>query len=116
MFRGIILSLFAGTLVTGLASTASAQQANGYTTLSGESLRGLDGKNVSEDFRPPAVSGTSSTSTIPSMSAREKKPESDSNTRKPLPYTDQFDVSTGGSSLNSEEVFKVRYRLTPGKN
>lgn len=115
MFRGIILTLFAGTLVTGLASTASAQQPNSYTTLSGESLRGLDGKNVSEDFRP-AVSGSSSASTIPSMSARDKKPESDSQTRKPLPYTDQFDVSTGGSSLNSEEVFKVRYRLTPGKN
>lgn len=113
MFRGIITALFTGTVVTGLTSTVYAQSGNGTTTLSGESLRGLENREVSKDF-PSVFSGSLRTSGNSSTLLLDNDPNSKPQLKPPIrlpEFVNQLDFSTGGSALNSEEVFKVRYRL-----
>lgn len=70
MFRGIIATLVAGAVVTGLTSTAYAkprvqsQPAKGFTTRSGASLRGLENRSVSRDF-PTFLPDTAEAASIP---------------------------------------------------
>lgn len=113
MFRGVIAALFAGTIVTGLTSTVYAQSSNGANTLSGESLRGLENREVSKDF-PSVFSGSSRTSGNSSTLLLDNDANSEPQSKPPIrlpEFVNQLDFSTGGSALNSEEVFKVRYRL-----
>lgn len=113
MYREIIAALFIGTIVTGLTSTVYAQSNNGATTLSGESLRGLENREVSKDF-PSVFSGSSRTSGNSSTLLLDNNANSKPEIKPPIrlpEFVNQLDFSTGGSALNSEEVFKVRYRL-----
>ena len=113
MYRGIIAALFTGTIVTGLTSTVYAQSNNGATTISGESLRGLQNREVSKDFTS-VFSGSSPSSGNSSTLLLDNNANSEPRIKPPIrlpEFVNQLDFSTGGSALNSEEVFKVRYRL-----
>lgn len=113
MFRRIIAALFAGTIVTGLTSNVYAQSSNGATTLTSESLRGLQNREASKDF-PSVFSGSSRTSGNSSTLLLDNNDNSEPQVKPPIrlpEFVNQLDFSTGGSTLNSEEVFKLRYRL-----
>lgn len=118
LLRGILATLGVGGLVTGFQSTVLAanltvlsQSEAGISTLSGESLRGIENRNNSKDY-----------STI----FPETQPQSQ---RKPILLSDNTDtpviqvpvalldlikkveINTGGSSLDSEQLVKVQYRM-----
>lgn len=140
MLRAIIAALVTGAVVTGLSSTVYAQSitrsqsANGFTTLSGESLRRIENRNFSKDFS--LLSETSPTSQletislpnensaptikIPSLSVFGKKVEIDSGnslsgSKTPvstqLVWSNKLEVSTGGSPVDSERLVRVQYQL-----
>lgn len=114
MLRGIITALVAGTIVTSLTSTVYAQSDANYNTRSGESLQGLQNRSISKDY-PTTFSGNSqnyvnSETLILEENNNNSGPKIKSPIRLPE-FVNQLDVSTGGSSLNSDEVFRLRYRV-----
>lgn len=113
MLRGIITALVAGTILTSLTSTAYAQSEANYNTRSGESLQGLQNRSISKDF-PTTFSGNSRTSGNAETLLLEENNNSGFKFKSPITlpaFVNQLDVSTGGSSLNSDEVFRLRYRV-----
>lgn len=114
MLRKIITALIAGTIVTSLTSTVYAQSEVNYNTRSGESLQGLQNRSVSKDF-PTTFSGTSRTSgNSETLILEENNNNSGPKIKSPIrlpEFVNQLDVSTGASSLNSDEVFRLRYRV-----
>lgn len=114
MLRGIITVLVAGTIVTSLTSTVYAQSEANYNTRSGESLQGLQNRSINKDF-PTTFSGTSRTSgNAETLILEENNNNSGPKIKSPIrlpEFVNQLDVSTGGSSLNSDEVFRLRYRV-----
>lgn len=114
MLRGIITALVAGTIVTSLTSTVYAQSDANYNTRSGESLQGLQNRSISNDF-PATFSGNSRTSgNSETLRLEENNNNSGPQITSPIrlpDFVNQLDVSTGGSSLNSDEVFRLRYRV-----
>jgi hypothetical protein len=141
-FREIIVTVFAGTVVIGLTSTVHAQAIvsapleNSSTTLSGESLRGLEGRNLTKDSSN-LFSGTSPFSdTLPislddtnsapssqvagfSVFGQKVKVPSGRTSRKANDSghigLNNIQFSAGGSSLDSEQVLNVRYQLLSPK-
>lgn len=113
MLRGIITAIVAGTIVTSLTSTVYAQSDVNYNTRSGESLQGLQNRSINKDF-PTTFSGNSRTSgnaeTLTLEENNNSKPQFKSPIRLPA-FVNQLDFSTGGSSLNSDERFRLRYRV-----
>lgn len=114
MRHHIITALVAGTIVTSLNSTVYAQSNTNYNTRSGDSLQGLQNRSISKDF-PTTFSGNSGTSVnsetlLLDQNNNNSGPKIKSPIRLPE-FVNQLDVSTGGSSLNSDEVFRLRYRV-----
>lgn len=120
MLRKIITALVAGTIVTSLGSTVYAQSAPIYNTRAGDSLQGLQNRSISKDF-PTTFSGNSGTyvnseTLLLEQNNNNSGPKIKSPIRLPE-FVNQLDVSTGGSALNSDEVFRLRYRVrTDGNN
>ncbi len=140
MFREIIAALVAGTVFTGLSATADAkprvqsQGEGGYTTRSGASLRGLENRSVSEDF-PTTFSSQPSRVAVPAPILLRDRSEvvpqpqaitvfgqkielgdqnSSSNSPNQAPShvgVRNVEVSTGASSTDGEQLFRVQYRL-----
>ena len=114
MLRGIITALVAGTILTSLTSTAYAQSEANYNPRSGESLQGLQNRSISKDFLT-TFSGNSRTSgNAETLLLEENNNNSGFKFKSPITlpaFVNQLDVSTGGSSLNSDEVFRLRYRV-----
>lgn len=114
MLRGIITALVAGTILTSLTSTVYAQSNANYNTRSGESLQGLQNRSISKDF-PATFSGNSRNSgNAETLILEENNNNSGPKIKSPITlpaFVNQLDVSTGGSSLNSDEVFRLRYRV-----
>jgi hypothetical protein len=113
MLRKIITTLIAGTIVTSLTSTVYAQSEVNYNTRSGESLQGLQNRSVSKDF-PATFSGNSQYSGNAETLLLENNNNSGPKIKSPIrlpEFVNQLDVSTGASSLNSDEVFRLRYRV-----
>jgi hypothetical protein len=114
MLRTIITSLLAGTIVTSLTATVYAQSDTNYNTRSGDSLQGLQNRSISKDF-PTTFSGNSGNSVnsetlLLDQNNNNSGPKIKSPIRLPE-FVNQLDVSTGGSALNSDEVFRLRYRV-----
>jgi hypothetical protein len=118
LFRGLLATLGVSSPIAGLQQAVYAtnpamlsQPESHFSTLSGESLRGIENRNNSKDY-----------STIFS----ETQPQSQ---RKPILLSDNTDtpviqvpvalldlikkveINTGGSSLDSEQLVKVQYRM-----
>ncbi len=143
MFRGIIAVLIAGAVVTGLTSTVCAkpmensQPQDSFNTLSGESLRGLESRNLSKDSST-ILPETSPISERASISARDNnnnnstpvieipaiavfgtkvefsrgRSSGDANSRASGNVElSNLEVSAGASSVDSEQVVKVQYQL-----
>ncbi len=139
MFRGIITAIVAGAIVTGLASTAYAkprgqsQSEGGYTTRSGESLRGLESRSGLQDLA--TSSSESSPSSVPApillhdISQPVTQPQSvtifgekielghrgsSQNSGNQAPSHANLrnvEVSAGASSTDPEQVLRVQYQL-----
>jgi len=114
MLREIITALVAGTIVTSLTSTVYAQSDVNYNTRSGESLQGLQNRSISKDY-PATFSGTSRTfRNSETLTLEENNNNSGPQIKSPMrlpEFVNQLDVSTGASSINSDEVFRLRYRV-----
>jgi hypothetical protein len=139
MFRAITVVLFAGAIVTQLTATVYAkpiersQPENRFNTLSGESLRGLESRNLSKDSPVPEASPISETSSISARDNNNSEPSiqipaitvfgtkveisrgrssGDSNSRASgFVGVRNIEVSTGASSVDTEQVVKVQYQL-----
>ncbi|MGB5959419.1 MAG: hypothetical protein WBG73_02075 [Coleofasciculaceae cyanobacterium] len=113
MLRGIITALVAGTVVTSLTSTVYAQSDANYNTRSGESLQGIQNRSINKDF-PTTFSGNSRTSGNAETLTLEENNNSGPQFKSPIrlpAFVNQLDFSSGGTSLNSEERFRLRYRV-----
>jgi hypothetical protein len=133
MMREIIIPLGAGVLVAGLTPTVSAMPIEpsqpDNATLSGESLQGLDSRSLNDNttFFPQASSRSQPASVaLPDnesenetpaislfgikLSAEDSPSDSDDYPSTHLELSD-LEVSAGGSSLDSEQVVNVKYRL-----
>ncbi len=119
MLREIITALVAGTIVTSLTSKVYAQSDVNYNTRSGESLQGLQNRSISKDY-PATFSGTSRTfRNSETLTIEENNNNSDPKIKSPIrlpDFVNQLDFSTGGSSINSDEVFRLRYRVPTNGN
>lgn len=118
LFRGILATLGVGGLVTGLQSTVLAvnltvlsQSQTGISTLSGESLRGIENRNNSKDYSAISAEPKPITEREPIILSR--------NTEKPvvqipselLELIERIEVDTGGSSLDCDQLVKVKYHM-----
>jgi hypothetical protein len=118
LFRGILATLGVGSLVSGLPSTVLAanstvlsQPESNFGTLSAESLRGLENRNNPKDYS--TIFSETQPLTEKNSILLTHNPEA---TVVPIPaelldLIKKVEVSTGGSSLDSEQVVNVRYRM-----
>jgi len=118
LFHAILATLGCCSLITGLQKAAYAANLtvlspseSGLSTLSSESLLGLENRNSSEDY---------STIFSETKPLREWQPIFLSqNTEVPLiqvptvvlDLINSVEVNTGASSLDSDQLLKLRYRL-----
>lgn len=138
MLRGSTVILFAGAIAFGLTSHVWANPSErsraerNFTTLSGESLQGLENRSTSEDS--PALlrednSGAEtgeillpedkSESEAPEITlfgntiklSTEDSPQSADNRPSTHLELSDLEFSTGGSSVDDEQVMKVQYRF-----
>lgn len=114
MLRGIITALVAGTIVTSLTSTVYAQSDANYNTRSGESLQGIQNRSINKDF-PTTFSGNSRTSgNAETLTIEENNNNTGPKFKSPIrlpAFVNQLDFSSGASALNSDERFRLRYRV-----
>ncbi|MEQ8539551.1 MAG: hypothetical protein RIB93_19130 [Coleofasciculus sp. D1-CHI-01] len=132
MMRKIIIPLGAGVLVTSLTPTVGAMpiepSQSDNATLSGESLQGLDSRSLDNTTFFPQASSRSQPESLAlpdnesenetpaislfgiKLSAEESPSDSDDYPSTHLELSD-LEVSAGGSSLDSEQVVNVKYRL-----
>ncbi|HEY9835060.1 MAG TPA: hypothetical protein V6D26_31200 [Stenomitos sp.] len=118
LFHALLATLGCCSLITGLPKSAYganltvlSPSENGLSTLSSESLLGLENRNSSEidstmfseakplrEWQPIVLSQNTEVSLIPVPTVV-------------LDLINRVEVNTGASSLDSEQLFKVRYRM-----
>jgi hypothetical protein len=118
LLRGILATLGVGGLVTGLQSTVLAanltilsESETAISTLSGESLRGIENRNNLKDYSTISSEPTSIIERKPILLSR--------NTERPvvqipseiLDLIERIEVDTGGSSLDCDQLVKVQYHM-----
>lgn len=118
LFRGILATLGVGGLVTGLQSTVLAanltvlsQSEAGISTLSGESLRGIENRNNSKDYSTISSEPKPITERKPIILSRNTERPVVQIPRELLDLIERIDVNTGGSSLDCDQLVKVQYRM-----
>jgi hypothetical protein len=116
LFRAMLATVGVGGLVTGLPEGVLAANSNvifqpesDWGTLSGESLRGIENRNNVNDYifsetKPPAERE-------PIVLNRETEVSVVQVPETLLDLINRVDVNTGGSSLDSDELVKIRYRM-----
>jgi hypothetical protein len=116
LFRTILATLGVGGLVTGLPSavlsanpTVLSQPESNFSTLSGESLRGIENRNNSKDYLTSETKPR--TERKPILLSRNTKAPAVQIPPLILDVIKRVEVNTGGSSLDSDQVVKVRYRM-----
>ena len=117
LWQGIIVTLGISSLIAVLPkasfaanSTVLSQTESGAIALSSESLRGINQENF-KDYSN-MVSGTKSIPTIkPILLSQNPRDSVIQISPEILDLIKRIDVNTGGSSLDSEELVKVRYRV-----
>jgi hypothetical protein len=118
LFRGLLATLGVGSPIAGLQQAVYAanpamlsQPESHFSTLSGESLRGLENRNNSKDYSTISSEPTSITERKPILLSR--------NTERPvvqipseiLDLIERIEVDTGGSSLDCDQLVKVQYHM-----
>jgi hypothetical protein len=117
VWQGMILTLGISSFIAVLqkaafaaSSTVLSQTESGAIALSSESLRGIEQEDL-KDYSN-IVSKTKSIPTIkPILLSQNPKGAVIQISPKILDLIKRIDVNTGGSSLDSEELVKVRYRV-----
>lgn len=117
MFRGILATLGVGAVITGSSSRvlahpiAFSELETDFCTPSAKSLRDIENRNLSKDY-PILISKNLPIPETEPILLRDKRktpvvrvPAKISNLIK------RVEVSTGGSSLDSEQMVRVRLRL-----
>jgi len=116
--HAILATLGVGSLVTGLQQsvygaslTVLSQPESGLSARSGESLRGLENRSYLKDYLSIFPETKPLTEETPiSLSHPTKSPV----VQVPTVILDlikSVEVNTGGSSLNSDQLLEVRYRM-----
>jgi hypothetical protein len=138
MLRGSTVILFAGAIAFGLTSHVWANPSErsrgeeNFTTLSGESLRGLENRSASEnspallrednsDAETGAISlpENESDSEAPEITlfgntiklSSEDSPQNADNVPSTHLELSDLEFSTGGSSVDGEQLMRVQYRF-----
>jgi hypothetical protein len=118
MFRGILATLGVGAVVTGSSSTVlanptvPAQPESSFDTLSAESLRDVENRNLSKDYLTLSAKSLPTPETSPiSLSDKRNAPVI------PIPaeileLVQRVEVSTGGSSLDSDQLVRLQFSLS----
>ena len=117
MFRGIVATLGVGAVITGSSSKVSAQPVaflepdSNCCTPSAQSLREIENRNISKDYSLLIAKNLPVPETE-IISLRDKR--NDSVVQLPGEISNlmkRVEVSTGGSSLDSEQRVRVRLHL-----
>jgi hypothetical protein len=118
LFRGILATLGVSGLVTGLPSAVLAanssvlsQPESGTSTVSGESLRGLENRNNSKDYSTIFSKTKPMSERNPILLSHNSEASVVQIPAELLDLIKRVEVNTGGSSLDCEELVKVRYRV-----
>lgn len=118
LLRAILATLGASSLVTGLQSTALAanltvlsQLESGINTLSSESLRGVENRTNPKDYLKVLSETKPLNKREPILLSRDTEPSIVQIPTELLDLIKRVEINTGGSSLDSDEAFKARYRM-----
>lgn len=117
MFRGILATLGVGAVVTGSSSTVLANPIvlftpeSDFSTLSTESLRDIENRNLSKDFRPIIAQNSPIPETSPIVLSDKSSTPVIQIPEEILELTKRVEVNTGGSSLDSEQLVRVQLHL-----
>lgn len=118
LFRGILATLGVGSLLTGLQSatlaanlTVLSESESAISTLSGESLRGIENRNNPKDNLTIFSETTPLAEREPILLGRNTQKSIVEVPTVILDLIKRVEVSTGGSSLDSDQRLKVRYRM-----
>ena len=108
-----VSSLVAGVQKAGLAANSNVifQPDGGFSTLSGESLQGIDNRNSEKDYLAIFSETKPPTEREPIVLGRETEVSVVQVPETLLDLIDRVDFNTGGSSLDSDQLVKIRYRM-----
>jgi len=118
MFHAMLATLGVSSLVTGVQKPGLAAnsnvifQSNGdFSTLSGESLRGIDNRNSAKDYLATFPDTRPQPEQEPIVLGRETEVSLVQVPASLLNLINRVDFNTGGSSLDSDQLVKIRYRM-----
>jgi hypothetical protein len=118
MFHAMLATLGVSSLVTGVQKPGLAAnsnvifQSNGdFSTLSGESLRGIDNRNSAKDYLATFPDTRPQPEQEPIVLGRETEVSLVQVPASLLDLINRVDFNTGGSSLDSDQLVKIRYRM-----
>jgi hypothetical protein len=118
LFRAILATLGVGSLVSGLQEavyganlTVLSQPESGLSTLSDESLLGLEHRSYAKDYSTILSDTKPATEWKPILLSHDTEAPVVQVPPILLDLMKKVEVNTGGSSLDSEELVNVRYRM-----
>ena len=118
LFHAMLATLGVSSLVTGVQKAGLAansnvifQQDGDFSTLSGESLRGIDNRNSAKDYLATFPETEPTTEREPIVLGRETGVSVVQVPESILDLINRVDFNTGGSSLDSDQLVKIRYRM-----
>lgn len=118
LFRAILATLGVGSLVTGLQEavyganlTVISQPESGLSTLSDESLLGLENRSYAKDYSTIFSETKPLTEWKPILLSQKTETAIVQVPTVLLDLIKSVEVNTGGSSLDSDELVNVRYRM-----
>lgn len=118
LFHAMLATLGVSSLVTGVQKAGLAANSNvifqpdsDFSTLSGESLRGIDNRNSAKDYLATFPETEPTTEREPIVLGRETEVSVVQVPESILDLINRVDFNTGGSSLDSDQLVKIRYRM-----
>lgn len=118
LFHAMVATLGVSSLVTGVQKAGLAANSNvifqpdgDFNTLSGESLRGIDNRNSAKDYLATFPETKPPTEREPIVLGRETEVSVVQVPEGILDLINRVDFNTGGSSLDSDQLVKIRYRM-----
>jgi hypothetical protein len=118
LFHAMLATLGVSSLVIGVQKAGLAASSNvifqpdsEFSTLSGESLRGIDNRNSAKDNLATLPETEPPTEREPIVLGRETEVSLVQVPESLLDLINRVDFNTGGSSLDSDQLVKIRYRM-----
>ncbi|HEY9600927.1 MAG TPA: hypothetical protein V6C85_04900 [Allocoleopsis sp.] len=118
VFHAMLATLGVSSLVTGVQKAGLAANSNAivqpdsdFSTLSGESLRGIVNRDSSKDYLAIVSETKPPTEREPIRLGHETEVSVVQVPATLLDLINRVDFNTGGSSLDSDQLVKIRYRM-----